>query len=283
MWNDRILPRPELTLIANVALDRVNRGSWTCGGCPAFAPYAFARLRACGMIYAACADEDLVTFRGLETDGSVAFRFVRAASTTRFELDYSGDYGERRSMVLHTVGHAWSEADIDRLEIDSDWVHLAPLLRSDFSAAAVARLAARGHRVAYDGQGLVRVPRIGELTLDARYDAEVLRHLTVLKLSEDETAVLAAEHGRERALESFSAIPELLLTLGFRGADLRIGGAVTHVAPDRVIEGVQTTGAGDVFMIAYLIGRDRGLAPTAAATLGADVAAAMLAERSRGR
>jgi len=36
-------------------------------------------------------------------------------------------------------------------------------------------------------------------------------------------------------------------------------------------------------MIAYLIGRDRGLAPTAAAAVGAKVAAAMLAERSTGR
>ena len=48
-------------------------------------------------------------------------------SDDRFELNYSGDYGERRSMVLHTVGHAWTQADIDRLEIDSEWVHLAPL------------------------------------------------------------------------------------------------------------------------------------------------------------
>jgi hypothetical protein len=36
-------------------------------------------------------------------------------------------------------------------------------------------------------------------------------------------------------------------------------------------------------MIAYLIGRDPGLAPTAAATLGANVAAAVLAERKEGR
>jgi sugar/nucleoside kinase (ribokinase family) len=281
VWNDRLLPRAELTLIANVALDRVNRGPWTCGGCPAFAPYAFARLHARGGIYAACAEADVARFRALETDGSVAFRFVHAAATTRFELDYSGDYGERRSMVLQTVGHAWSEADIDRLEIDSEWVHLAPLLRSDFSAATVARLAARGHRIAYDGQGLIRVPQTGELTLDARYDPEVLRHLTVLKLSEDEAAVLAAQYGRERVIESFSGIPELLLTLGFRGAEVRVDGAVTHVAPDQVVANVQTTGAGDVFMIAYLIGRHRGLAPTEAGTLGATVAAAMLSERSK--
>jgi sugar/nucleoside kinase (ribokinase family) len=281
VWNDRLLTHAELTLIANVALDRVNRGPWTRGGCPAFAPYAFARLDAPGRIYAACAEEDVTTFRALESDERVAVRFVHAAATTRCELDYSGDYGERRSMVLHTVGHAWSEADIDRLEIDSEWVHLAPLLRSDFSAATVARLAARGHRIAYDGQGLIRVPQTGELTLDACYDPRVLRHLTVLKLSEDETAVLAAKDGRESALESLSEVPELLLTLGFRGAEIRIDGAVTHVAPDRVVPNVQTTGAGDVFMIAYLIGRHRGLPPTKAASLGANVASAMLAERAK--
>ena len=67
------------------------------------------------------------------------------------------------------------------------------------------------------------------------------------------TAVLAAQRGREGGLERLSDIPELLLTLGFRGAEIRVGGAVTRVAPDRVIEGVQTTGAGDAFMIAYLI------------------------------
>lgn len=273
------MPRPELTLIANLALDRVNRGPWTCGGCPTFAPYAFARLQARGMINAACAEDDLAKFRALASEASVSFRFKRAAATTRFDLNYSGEFGDTRSMVLHTIGHDWSEADIDDLEIDSEWVHLAPLLRSDFSAATVARLAARGHRVAYDGQGLVRVPRLGELTLDARYDPDLLGHLAALKLSEDEAAVVALEQGRARALDRLSGIPELLLTHGSRGAEIRVGGTLSRVAPDQVVADVQTTGAGDVFMVAYLIGRARKLAPPAAGALGANVAAAMLGDR----
>ena len=273
------MPRAELTLIANVALDRVNKGPWTRGGCPTFAPYAFAHLEAHGVINTACADADASMFRALEADPCVSVRVTPAAATTRFDLDYSGEFGETRSMVVHSIGHAWSQDDIDRLEIDTEWVHLAPLLRSDFSAAAVARLAARGHRIAYDGQGLVRVPRLGELTFDAAYDPELLRHLTVLKLSEDEIAVLIAEHGRDAVLDTLSAVPELLLTHGPRGADIRTGASQTHVAPDHAISDVHTTGAGDTFMIAYLIGRERDLDPTAAAGLGAGVAAAMLAER----
>ncbi len=276
------MPRSELTLIANVALDRVNRGPWTRGGCPTFAPYAFARLQARGVINAACADEDLPTFRALEGNPWISFRFKRAAATTRFDLNYSGEFSDTRSMVLYSIGHTWSEEDIDELQIDSEWVHLAPLVRTDFSVAAVARLAARGHRVGYDGQGLVRVPQIGELTFDARYDPEMLPHLTTLKLSEDETAVVASADGRERALERLSHIPELLLTHGSRGAEVRSDGTHSQVAPDQVVADVQTTGAGDVFMIAYLIGRARDLAPVAAAALGANVAATMLAERKTG-
>ena len=273
------MPRAELTLIANVALDRVNRGPWTCGGCPTFAPYAFAHLSAHGVINTACADADVPMFRALDADGSVEVHFKPAATTTRFDLDYSGEFGESRSMVVHSIGHAWSAADIDRLRIDTEWVHLAPLLRSDFSVAAVAHLASRGHRVAYDGQGLVRVPVVGELTLDARYDPELLRHLTVLKVSEDEIDVLGGEQGREAALDALSGIPELLLTHGFRGAEVRTGGVRSHVTPDRAIPDVQTTGAGDTFMIAYLVGRNRDLDPTAAASLGVNVTAAMLADR----
>ncbi len=114
----------------------------------------------------------------------------------------------------------------------------------DFSLAIVARPAAPGDRIAYHGRELVRVPRMSELTLDARYDPVVLRHLTVLKLSDDETAVLAATHGRESALESFSDIPASLLALGFRDADIHIGSTASHVAPDRVVANVQTSGAG---------------------------------------
>ena len=231
------------------------------------------------MINAACAEDDLAKFRALESEGPVSFRFKRATATTRFDLDYSGEFGDKRSMVLHTIGHTWSEADIDELEIDSEWVHLAPLLRSDFSAATVARLAARGHRVAYDGQGLVRVPRLGELTLDAQYDPDLLGHLTALKLSEDEAAIVASEHDGERALDILSGIPELLLTHGSRGAEIRVDGTLSHVVPDQALADVQTTGAGDVFMIAYLIGRARKLAPPTAGTLGANAAAAMLGDR----
>jgi sugar/nucleoside kinase (ribokinase family) len=276
------LPDAELTLIANVALDRVNHGPATCGGCPAFAPYAFARLKARGVINTACAEKDLPTFRCLDTDAEVEFRFIEADATTQFDLDYSGEFSESRTMFLHQIGHEWSEADVDGVAANTQWIHLAPLLRSDFPVATVARLAERGHRIGYDGQGLVRVPKIGELSHDAQFDPALLEHLTVLKLSEDETAVIAAERGDDAVLELFARVPELIFTHGPRGAEVWNDGTLTTVTPDQVVADVQTTGAGDAFLSAYLIGRHRQLEPEAAATLAANVTAAMLAERKRG-
>jgi ribokinase len=102
----------------------------------------------------------------------------------------------------------------------------------------------------------------------------------MLKLSEEESAVLAGGGERERALDALSAVPELLVTLGPQGVEVRVDGAASRVSPDRVVTNVHATGAGDAFVIAYLIERHRGLAPVEAAVVGADVAAAMLAERS---
>ncbi len=267
------MPDAELTLIANVALDRVNGGAWTGGGCPAFAAAALGFLGVRGVVHTACAESDLATFASLQSDERLRIDFLRASATTRFDLDYEG---EERSMVVHAIGHSWSPADIDRLEITTEWVHLAPLLRSDFPAATVARLAARGHRIAYDGQGLVRAPEVGNLRLDDGYDRELLEQLTALKLSEEEAAVLG-DPGAE-----LTGVPELILTHGSRGAELHCAGSLTQVAPEHVIPGVQTTGAGDAFMVAYVVGRQRGLAPGAAARLGAQVSSAMLAERRAG-
>src|SRR5206468_93853 len=71
-----------------------------------------------------------------------------------------------------------------------DWVHVAPLARSDFPVETLAELA-RGRRLSLDGQGLVRPAEIGPLRLDGGYDPALLRAVTVLKLAEEEALLLA--------------------------------------------------------------------------------------------
>jgi sugar/nucleoside kinase (ribokinase family) len=274
------LPGAEITIIGNVALDRVNHGAPTCGGCPAFAPSVLARLHARAAVISACAGADRGFFADLaETNSAVTFQFVESATTSRFELDYAPDSGDERAMVMAAIGHQWSVGDIDRLEIETEWVHLAPLARSDFPAATVARLAAQGHRIVYDGQGLVRVPRRGPLRLDADYDPGLLLHVDTLKIADDEWRVLIAGQDARPVLAALTVVPELVLTRGSRGAEVHTGGAITRIAPPQVVTGVQSTGAGDAFTIGYAVARSRGAEPIDAAKAGAKVAAELLCER----
>jgi sugar/nucleoside kinase (ribokinase family) len=274
------LPGAEITLIGNVALDRVNHGRPTRGGCPAFAPPVLARLGAGAAVISACAAADLAFFAGLvDADPAVSFQFVESATTSRFELDYAGDFGDARAMVMAQIGHQWSVDDIDRLQIETEWVHLAPLARSDFPARTVARLAAQGHRIVYDGQGLVRAPQRGPLQLDADYDPGLLLQIDALKIADDEFSVLIAEQDPDPIVAALTVVPELVITRGSRGAEVHTGGAITRIAPPQVVTGVQSTGAGDAFTIGYVVARSRGAGPIDAAKAGAKVAAELLCER----
>ena len=66
-----------------------------------------------------------------------------------------------------------------------------------------------------DGQGLVRPARTGPLELDADYDPELLRFVSILKLADDEAAMLVDGYD-ERALGRLG-VPEIVVTLGSRG------------------------------------------------------------------
>jgi sugar/nucleoside kinase (ribokinase family) len=146
------------------------------------------------------------------------------------------------------------------------WVHVAPLLRSDFPAETVAALA-RGRRVSFDGQGLVRAPELGPLQLDADFDRDILRHLQVLKLAEEEAEVV----GDPTAL----GVREVLVTHGARGVTVYVRGRAEHVPAGR-IGGADPTGAGDGFAAVYLASRLDGHAPAAAARRATAVVARLL-------
>jgi sugar/nucleoside kinase (ribokinase family) len=180
-------------------------------------------------------------------------------------------------MVVDALGPSWTPADLRGLE-RAGWVHVGALARSDFPAATLAALA-RDRRISFDGQGLVRPDRTGPLELDGAYDPEVLRHVSVLKLAEDEARTLVGEP-TEDALRALG-VPEVLVTLGSRGSLVLAEGRLVAV-PARAVPGeVDPTGAGDAFSAAYLVSRACGHAPVAAARRATAVVAGLLGRRLR--
>lgn len=265
-----------VAVVGNLARDVVDGGAPTPGGCPFFAAEAFRRLSLRGQIVTRFAEADAALFQpALERLGASVVT-LRSERTSGFSLDY---VGEERRMRVAAVGQSWAPEDAQALDPAATWVHVAPLLRSDFPPAALAALG-EGRKLSLDGQGLVRVPRVGPLVEDRGFEPALLEHVTALKLSEEEARVVAggAFDGRVAAA---LGVPEVLLTLGSHGAVVFARGDETFVPAAWPVLGVETTGAGDLFMVAYAAARSAEADPVEAARSASALVAQVLDDRPR--
>jgi sugar/nucleoside kinase (ribokinase family) len=260
-----------LAVVGSVSLDRVEGGPPRIGGCPYYAARALRGLHVRAQIVAKCAAPDRSRVLPPLAQQGFPIQWRDSDRTAAFAIDYEG---ERRRMLVEAIADPWTPDEVRLPGVT--WVHAAPLARSDFPAATLAVLA-RGRRLLLDGQGLVRAARTGPLELDADYDPELLRHVSVLKLAEDE-AELLVDGLHERALARLG-VPEVVVTLGSRGCVVYHDGLAELVRARRV-ESPDPTGAGDAFAAAYLAVRSRGAAPTAAARRACALVADLLARRA---
>ncbi|MCV7216793.1 carbohydrate kinase [Mycobacterium crocinum] len=265
-----------VTVLGNLAVDVINGGPKTPGGCASFSGVAVAATGGPGGIVALAADEDHSLFEPLLDRFGSLIRILPAECTSAFRLDYE-DVDHRR-MSVEAIGPVWSATEVEAADPETTWIHLAPLLRTDFPAETLALLAERGHRVAYDGQGLVRADRLGPLVVDRHYPPELLAHLSILKLAEDE-AVIVADGPFDESTAARLGVPEILVTYGSEGCDIYTGDARVRVPAAWRVDGVQTTGAGDMFTTCYVANRAAGADPSAAAEKASELVAGELEKR----
>ncbi len=250
-----------IALIGNLSRDLLPGQPPRVGGGPFHGARALQRLRVPARVIARCAEIDRTTLLPPLVRLGTPTRYVSGASTATFSFSYDGDV---RTMQIDALGDIWAPGDIPELP-SGRWVHIAPLARHEFPLATIASLARR-RRVSLDGQGLVRVPEVGPLRLDDDFDREILRHVWVLKLAEEEATVL----GDPGSL----GVREVLVTHGSRGSTIYYGGTSEFV-PARAVDH-DPTGAGDAFSTAYIVGRNAGFGPTGAARRATAVVASML-------
>jgi sugar/nucleoside kinase (ribokinase family) len=179
------------------------------------------------------------------------------ATTATYAFSYDGD---RRTMEVRSLGEPWTPEEVAGL--GAQWVHVGALFRGEFPAETLAALVGDGVRVSFDGQGLVRPARLGPLVLEPEPETAFLRHVSVLKLSEEEALALVGRL-EERALSELG-VPEVIVTLGSRGCVVIARRRLVHV-PTEPVEDCDPTGAGDAFAAAYLVARSRGYDPRRAA------------------
>ena len=254
-----------MAVIGNLTRDVVDGGPPRVGGAPYHAARALRLLGGRARVLARCAEADRRALLPALVALGVPVHWRASLTTASFSLRYEG---EDRTLELDDPGTPWTVDDaaaVDRVE----WLQVGGLTRGDFTPAVLASLA-RDHRLALDGQALVRPARTGRLVLDAEFDPAVLRHLTALKLAQEEVEAL----GGEEAAEALG-VPELLLTYGSRGAVLVTAGRRERI-PVRRIDTSNPTGAGDAFLAGYAWARAAGHRPVSAARTAGSIASRVL-------
>lgn len=247
-------------LLGNLSKDVLPGRPAHVGGGPYHGARALQRLRVPARIVARCATADRETLLPPLVRLGTPVRYVSGTSTAAFAFSYDGD---RRTMTVDALGDTWRPADVP--ELRSRWIHIAPLSRAEWPTATVKALARR-YRVSFDGQGLVRAPHTGALELNDDFDPELLRYIWVLKLADEEAAVV----GDVTAL----GVREVVVTHGSRGSTVYCGGVVEDVKAHALEH--DPTGAGDAFATAYIVGRNAGFSPVGAARRATAVVASLL-------
>jgi sugar/nucleoside kinase (ribokinase family) len=254
-----------VAVIGNLSRDTIDGGAPTVGGAPFHAARALRLLGGSSRVVARCATADRRPLVAPLAALGVLWSWRPADRTAAFALAYTG---EERETTIVDPGSPWTLEEA-RSVGRAEWVHVGALTRADFPPQVLALLA-RDRRLALDGQALVRRAEAGPLVLDDDYDPDVLRHVTVLKLNEQEVEALG---GEERV--AGLGVPELLLTRGSTGALVLARGARENIAVRRV-ETPDPTGAGDAFLAAYVWARASGQRPASAARQAATTAARVL-------
>lgn len=238
---------PSLAVIGHLSRDVVAGAAPRIGGGSWHATRALAALAADAVVVAACGAADEGAFRAELDARSVPFELHVGQTTTAFSFVY--DASGARTMTVDAIGEPFAP------EVDADWVQVSPLMRGDV-------VVPRAPHVLLDGQGLVRRPTLGPLQLDADFDPEILRDVSILKLSEEEAAIVGPVD-----------VPELIVTHGMRGATVN----GTHIPADPVE--AEPTGAGDMFAVGYLAARAAGAEPVEAGRSASALVSELLSDK----
>ncbi len=269
---------PRAAIVGNLVLDVVAGAPERPGGAVWYCARALREIDRDADVVLVCrsAPEDYDALVPPLQEFGFPVHWRPAERTTRFLFHYEGD---QRIMSIDALAEPWTPADVhgwvgEAIE-DAPWVLVGALTRADFPLRTLTALTARGHRLIVDAQGLVRHSEVGPLRSDGTIDRAVLGHITALKLNDEEAEALCGgiDEGALRTL----GIPEIVLTLGSEGA-LIISEEITTRVDAVPIEGpIDPTGAGDSFLLAYAVARQRGASPNEAGLIASRFVSTIIA------
>ena len=256
---------PRAAIIGNLVLDVVAGAPERPGGAVWYCARALSQIDPNADVVLVCrsAPEDRDALVPELEQFGFPVHWRPTTRTTRFSFNYEGN---QRIMSIDALSDPWTRADITGwvggAVGDAPWVIVGALTRADFPLETLSALTARGHRLVLDAQGLVRHGQVGSLVSDGSVDRAILGHITALKLNDEEAEELCG--GIDESFLRSLGIPEIVLTLGSEGAVIISGDITTRVDAVPIDGPVDPTGAGDSFLLAYAVARQRGAGPNQA-------------------
>ncbi len=186
---------------------------------------------------------------GVDVSGVVK---VAGELTTRFELEYNSDLSSR-TLRLKNKAPAITLDDIPR-SLHAKAVHVAPIA-GEIPYEVVEHLRGRGEVLALDPQGMLRsFDDAGNVTFRFKAEKRLLGLVDIYKSSSEEiqaTTGLSDLNAAVKAVHDFG-VKIVLVTMGAKGAVLSAEGALHKIPACICRKYVDPTGAGDVFIGAFL-------------------------------
>ena len=255
-------------------------GKPSLGGPPTFVSLAAKRLKAKVSVISNVGEdfpEDYVRWLMNEDIDLSMLRRIKGASTTRYELIY--DEMGRRQLILKSRAPPITSSLIPE-SLSAKVVHISPIA-GEVSYEVIDKLRENASFLSLDPQGLLRsFNKDGRVSLGKLRDQRVLRIIDIFKASEEEIKIAIGNLKVDDAIRILRrmGVGIVIVTRGGRGVTLSFNGRIYEVpaAKPRIV--VDTTGAGDVFIGAFLAEYIRGKEPLWCSCVGSASASFVIEE-----
>ncbi|MGD9081211.1 MAG: PfkB family carbohydrate kinase, partial [Desulfobacterales bacterium] len=247
-----------IAVIGSTTIDKIvhrNFSRFKMGGVTTYSGITYRRHGINTWVVTNVANRDREMIKRLQQESIVVCN--GATESTTFFKNMIDNKGQRSQNILQQAASINREQVIENLK-DVDFVHLGPLYPTDIDARAIELIDRLKLFVILDVQGLVRTVK-NKIVYPAasKYLPAAMRIAHIVKANRQEYESIIAFFQKDLLglMRQFN-INEFVVTAGHKGGFVRTikAGQISYPAAEVTLNG-DPTGAGDIFLAAYVISR----------------------------
>lgn len=255
-----MIQNADITIVGNFSMDTILLPSRSApfhvlGGSAAYTSFITRKLCASASVISKVGEDFPDAYLWWLSQEGVDLSDVKKVGdvhSTSFMLEYSKDLSER-TLTLKSKGPPIDVSDIPS-KLRSNAIHVAPIA-NEVSLEVVEKLKSCCDILSIDPQGLIRnFDENGRVTNSSQIDKRLLSFVTIYKSSIEEIYSLTRTVDTKHAIKAIHdlGVETVIATMGSKGALLSVEGTqyTIPVCLSKIV--VDPTGAGDVFIGAFL-------------------------------